>query len=49
LIKLGEFEKAQQVYDALFDQASNDGEKASYVWINQGEYAEAIKFLSKIN
>ena len=53
LIKLGEFDKAKQVYDVLLNQISNDGEKA-YIYhmigtikTDQGEYEEAIKFYEK--
>jgi Tfp pilus assembly protein PilF len=53
LIKLGQFNKAEQVCEVLLDQASNEREEANiyhllgYVKDNQGEYAEAIMFYEK--
>ena len=53
LIKLGRFDKAQQVYDVLLAQASDDREKANIyhqlgmVKKGQGEYAEAITYAEK--
>jgi tetratricopeptide (TPR) repeat protein len=54
LIKLGQFNKAQQVCEVLLGQTSSDkGEEASIYHMlgmvkdNQGEYAEAIIFYEK--
>ncbi|CAF1066184.1 unnamed protein product [Adineta steineri] len=53
LIKLGQFDKAQQVYDVLLVQASDHQERASIyhhlgtVKIGQGEYPEAIAYDEK--
>ncbi|CAF1434612.1 unnamed protein product [Adineta steineri] len=53
LIKLGQFDKAQQVYDVLLIQTSNHQEKANIyhhlgmVKKGQGEYAEAILYAEK--
>ncbi|CAF0966834.1 unnamed protein product [Rotaria sordida] len=50
LIKLGQFNKAQEVYDVLLDQATIDTEKSSIYnqlgWVKdgQGEYADAIAY-----
>ncbi|CAF0745512.1 unnamed protein product [Rotaria sp. Silwood1] len=50
LIKLGQFNKAQQLYDILVDQATSDREKAHIYhqlgWVKdrQGKYAEAITY-----
>jgi tetratricopeptide (TPR) repeat protein len=48
LIKMGHFDKAQQVFNVLLDETTDDSEKASIYHqlgifkINQGQYAEAI-------
>jgi tetratricopeptide (TPR) repeat protein len=47
LIKLGQFNKAQQVCEVLLDQASDEHEEAGRVKDDQGEYAEAITFYEK--
>jgi tetratricopeptide (TPR) repeat protein len=53
LIKLGEFNKAQQVFEVLLDQASDEGEEAHLyscfgsVKHSQGEYSKAIMFYEK--
>ena len=53
LLKMGQSDKAQQVYEVLLEQASSDREKANiyhrlgYAKYNQGEYREAIKFYEK--
>jgi tetratricopeptide (TPR) repeat protein len=53
LIKLGQFDKAQEVYDAMLTQTTDDCEEASIYdqlgWIkdNQGEYAEATRLYEK--
>jgi tetratricopeptide (TPR) repeat protein len=53
LHKMGRFDKSQQVYKALLDQTSDEGEKARiYGQIalakdGQGEYEEAITFYGK--
>ncbi len=53
LIKLGQFNKAQQVYEILLNQTSNDREKSDIYyqlgWTKdeQGEYADAIAFYEK--
>ncbi|CAF3203255.1 unnamed protein product [Rotaria sp. Silwood2] len=53
LIKLGQFNKAQEVYEILFEQAKTDSEKAlmshmlGWVKRNQGEYKDAITYYKK--
>ncbi|CAF4790615.1 unnamed protein product [Rotaria sp. Silwood2] len=53
LIKLGQFNKAQEVYEILFEQAKTDSEKAlmshmlDWVKRNQGEYKDAITYYKK--
>ena len=53
LDKMGQFEKSQQVYEVLLEQATNESEKAViYYQIasakdDQGEYKEAITFYEK--
>ncbi|CAF1267984.1 unnamed protein product [Adineta steineri] len=53
LIKLGQFDKAQQVYDVLLVQTSDHREKANIyqhlgtVKIGLGEYVEAIRYAEK--
>ena len=50
LIKMGQSDKAQEVYEVLLDQTTNESEKAPIyhqlggVKYNQGEYQEAIIF-----
>jgi tetratricopeptide (TPR) repeat protein len=53
LLKIGHFDKAQQVYEVLLDQATNDIDKAlSYHHIGwakdvKGEYKEALSYYEK--
>ncbi|CAF1510776.1 unnamed protein product [Adineta steineri] len=53
LIKMGQFTKAQEVYEVLLQQATNESDKAPIYyqlgWIkyNQGEYQEALIFHEK--
>jgi tetratricopeptide (TPR) repeat protein len=53
LLKIGQFDKAQQVYEVLLDQAMNDIDKAlSYHYIgwaksDKGEYSEALSSYEK--
>ncbi|CAF1135897.1 unnamed protein product [Adineta steineri] len=53
LIKMGQFKKAQEVYEDLLHQATNENNKADIYhqlgWIkyNQGEYPEALTSLEK--
>jgi tetratricopeptide (TPR) repeat protein len=53
LLKMGQFDKAQEVYEVLLDQTTNESEKAPIygqlgsVKYNQGEYQEAITFYEK--
>jgi tetratricopeptide (TPR) repeat protein len=53
LLKIGQFDKAQQVYEVLLDQATNDIDKAlSYhhiAWAKygKGEYKEALSYYEK--
>jgi tetratricopeptide (TPR) repeat protein len=53
LLKIGQFDKAQQVYEVLLDQATNDIDKAiSYHYIGwakdgKGEYEEALSYYEK--
>jgi tetratricopeptide (TPR) repeat protein len=53
LLKMGQFDKSQQIYEALLDQTTDESEKAPiYGQIalakdNQGEYEEAITFYGK--
>jgi tetratricopeptide (TPR) repeat protein len=53
MIKLGQFNKAEELYDILLKQATNEGEKGhlyhQFGWIknDQGKYAEAIEFYEK--
>jgi tetratricopeptide (TPR) repeat protein len=53
LLKIGQFDKAQQVYEVLLDQATNDIDKAlSYHHIGwakdvKGEYKEALSYYEK--
>ena len=55
LIKLGQFDKAEQVCEVMLDQTSDDREKANIYdqlgWIkdHQKEYAEAITFYERSN
>lgn len=55
LIRLGQFDKAQQVCEIMLDQITNDDERASIYYMlgmikdNKGEYAEAITFYEKSN
>ena len=54
LTRQGQFDKAQQLYDILLDQASNDIEEARVYHMlgcmkhNQGEYTESIKLYKKV-
>jgi tetratricopeptide (TPR) repeat protein len=53
LIKLSQFDKAQEVYETLLDQTFDDHERANIYYMlgkvkrNQGKYAEAISYLEK--
>jgi tetratricopeptide (TPR) repeat protein len=53
LVKLGQFDKAQQVFDIMLDQTSEQCAKANIyhmigiVKTNQGEFREAIEFYQK--
>jgi tetratricopeptide (TPR) repeat protein len=53
LIKMGQSDKAQEVYEVLLDQTTNESEKAAIygqlgsVKYDQGEYQEAITFHEK--
>jgi tetratricopeptide (TPR) repeat protein len=53
LLKIGQSEKAQEVYDVLLDQRTNESEKApiyghlGIIKFNQGKYQEAITFYEK--
>jgi tetratricopeptide (TPR) repeat protein len=55
LLRLGQFDKAQQLYEVLLDQAADDLEKGlSYHCIGlakyyKGEYEEALTFYKKIS
>ncbi|CAF0746312.1 unnamed protein product [Adineta steineri] len=48
LLKIGQFNKAEELYNVLLEQASDEGEKALYynqlggVHLNQGDYEKAI-------
>ncbi|CAF1202500.1 unnamed protein product, partial [Rotaria sordida] len=50
LLKIGQFDKAEELYMALLEQASNDSDKAHIYhqlgWVkrNQGQYKEAASF-----
>jgi predicted Zn-dependent protease len=55
MIKLGQFNKAEELCDILLQQTTNDREK-SYLYHmlgkvkdDQGKYAEAVRFYEKIN
>jgi tetratricopeptide (TPR) repeat protein len=53
LLKVGQFDKAEEVYEILLEEATNEGAKAliyhqiGSVKNHQGEYEEAIKFFEK--
>jgi tetratricopeptide (TPR) repeat protein len=53
LHKMGQFQKAEQVYDAMLEQTTDESEKAGIygqlgsVKNDQGEYKEAIEFFEK--
>jgi tetratricopeptide (TPR) repeat protein len=53
LLKMGQSSKAQEVYEVLLEQATNESEKGpiyhqlGWVKYNQGEYQEAIIFYEK--
>jgi Tfp pilus assembly protein PilF len=53
LIQLGQFNKAEELYDILLNQTTNDGEEAhlyhmlGMVKRNQGKYEEAVGFYEK--
>ncbi|CAF1023222.1 unnamed protein product [Adineta steineri] len=53
LIKMGQFKKAQEVYEVLLHQTTNENDKAPIYgqlgWIkyNQGEYPEALTYYEK--
>jgi tetratricopeptide (TPR) repeat protein len=54
LLKLGQFNKAEELYDILLKQTADDGEKAHLfqymgtVKRNQGKYEEAVGFYEKV-
>jgi tetratricopeptide (TPR) repeat protein len=54
MIKLGQFNKAEELYDILLKQATNEGEKAylfhdlGLIINNQGKYTEAADFYEKL-
>ncbi|CAF3864337.1 unnamed protein product [Rotaria sp. Silwood1] len=53
LLKIGQFNKAEELYTALLEQTSNDSDRAfiyhqlAYVKKNRGEYKEAVSFYEK--
>ncbi|CAF1334267.1 unnamed protein product [Adineta steineri] len=53
LIKIGQFNKAEELYNVLLEQTSDEGEKAiyyhqlGYVKNNQGDYKKAIWYYEK--
>jgi len=53
MIKVGQFNKAEELYEMLFKQTTNEDEKAllfyqfGHIKDNQGNYAEAIGFYEK--
>ncbi len=53
MIKLGQFNKAEELYEILLKQATNEREKADlfhqlgWTKTDQGKYAEAIEFYEK--
>jgi tetratricopeptide (TPR) repeat protein len=54
MMQLGQFNKAEELYDILLQQTDNEGEKAHLFyqlgWIknDQGKYSEAIEFYEKV-
>ena len=53
LIKLSQFDKAEELYNVLLEQTSDEGEKAiyynqlGYIKNNQGDYEKAIEYYEK--
>ncbi|CAF3565945.1 unnamed protein product [Adineta steineri] len=53
LLKIGQFNKAEELYNVLLDQTSDEGEKAIYhhqlgsVHLNQGDYEKAIWYFEQ--
>ncbi|CAF1157283.1 unnamed protein product [Adineta steineri] len=53
LFKIGQFNKAEELYNVLLDQTSDEGEKAIYyhqlgsVHLNQGDYEKAIWYFEQ--
>src|SRR5207302_699256 len=53
MIKLGQFNKAEELYKILLEQPSNEGEKGylfhqlGYIKNSQGNYVEAVEFYEK--
>jgi tetratricopeptide (TPR) repeat protein len=53
LVKLGQFEKAEELCNVLLEQAPDEGEKAfyynnlGYIKCNQGDYKKAIEYYEK--
>ncbi|CAF0903085.1 unnamed protein product [Adineta steineri] len=53
LLKIGQFNKAEELYNVLLEQTSNEGKKALYynqlgsVHYNQGDYQKAIQYLEQ--
>jgi tetratricopeptide (TPR) repeat protein len=53
LLKIGQFDKAEDLYNVLLDQATNENEKAiyynqlGYIQYSQGDYGKAICYYEK--
>ncbi|CAF1456869.1 unnamed protein product [Adineta steineri] len=53
LLKIGQFDKAEELYNVLLEQTSNEGEKTNYcnqlgfVHSSQGDYEKAISYHEK--
>ena len=53
LLKIGQFDKAEELYGVLLEQTSDEGEKAlyynnlGYVKNDQGDYKKAIWYYEK--
>ena len=52
-MKIGEFNKVKELYTVLFEQTSDEGNKAvclnqlGYVKVNQGDYEKAVRYYEK--